>query len=128
MFGKDLEVSPTESLFLLVLYNHTSLSGAEIVKNVKEQLGEEWSPTPGATYKIIQKLIEKSYINETTEKEKKERDKRIRTYSLTLEGREMVVKVIARMQKMIGFIDSCCPNGDITDVRIVIKKPETDES
>jgi DNA-binding PadR family transcriptional regulator len=125
MFGKDLEVTPTESLFLLVLYNHTSLSGADIVKNVKKDLGEEWSPTPGATYKIIQKLIDKSYISETTEKEKKDRDRRIRTYSLTFEGREMVVKVIARMQKMIGFIDSCCPNGGSI---VIVKRPESDES
>lgn len=125
MFGKDLEVTPTESLFLLVLYNHASLSGADIVKNVKKDLGEEWSPTPGATYKIIQKLIEKRYINETTEKDKKNRDKRIRTYSLTIEGRKMVIKVIARMQKVIGFVDSCCPDGDSI---VIAKRPESNQS
>ncbi len=125
MFGKDLEITPTESLFLLILFNDENLSGADIIKSVKDDLGEEWSPTPGATYKIIQKLIEKNYINETTEIEKKDRDKRIRTYSLTPEGRKMVVKVIARMQKMIGFIDSCCPNGGSI---VIVKRPESDES
>lgn len=124
MFGKDLEVSSTESLFLLVLYNHTSLSGTGIVRSVKEDLGEEWSPTPGATYKIIQKLIEKGYICETTEKKKENRDKRIRTYSLTTDGRNMVSKVILRMQKMIVFVDSCCPDG----AKVIIKKkPDSDQ-
>ncbi|MHA2247111.1 MAG: PadR family transcriptional regulator [Candidatus Hodarchaeales archaeon] len=123
MFGKNLDVTPTESLFLLVLYNHTSLSGSEIVKNVKEDLGEEWSPTPGATYKIIQKLIEKEYIHETTKTEKKNRDKRIRTYTLTPEGSKMVIKVITRMRKMIGFVESCCPDGEGV---IIVKKAEPD--
>ncbi len=125
MFGKNLDVTPTESLFLLVLYNHNSLSGSEIVKYVKEDLGEEWSPTPGATYKIIQNLIEKGYIHETTKKEKKDRDKRIRTYTLTSEGNKMVVKVITRMRKMIGFVESCCPDGEGV---IIVKKAEPDNS
>lgn len=125
MFGKNLDVTPTESLFLLVLYNHTSLSGSEIVKYVKEDLGEEWSPTPGATYKIIQNLIEKGYIHETTKKEKKDRDKRIRTYTLTSEGNKMVVKVITRMRKMIGFVESCCPDGEGV---IIVKKAGPDNS
>ena len=107
------------------LYNHTSLSGSEIVKYVKEDLGEEWSPTPGATYKIIQNLIEKGYIHETTKKEKKDRDKRIRTYTLTSEGNKMVVKVITRMRKMIGFVESCCPDGEGV---IIVKKAEPDNS
>lgn len=124
MFGKNLAVTPTESLFLLVLYNNTSLSGSEIVKYVKEDLGEEWSPTSGATYKIIRNLIEKGYIHETTEKEKKDRDKRIRTYTLTSEGKSMVIKIINRMRKMIGFMESCCPDGNGI---IILKKRETDK-
>ena len=125
MFGKNLDVTPTESLFLLVLYNQTSLSGSEIVKYVKEDLGEEWSPTPGTTYKIIHNLIEKGYLHETTEKEKKDRDKRIRTYTLTSEGTKMVIKVITRMRKMIGFMESCCPDGNGI---IIVKKAELDDS
>jgi DNA-binding PadR family transcriptional regulator len=124
MFGKNLDVTPTESLFLLVLYNQTSLSGSEIVKYVKEDLGEEWSPTPGATYKIIHNLIEKGYLHETTEKEKMDRDKRIRTYTLTSEGTNMVIKVITRMRKMIGFMESCCPDGEGV---IIVKKAEPDD-
>ena len=123
MFGKNLEVTPTESLFLLVLYNQANLSGSEIVKNVKEDLGEEWSPTPGATYKIIHNLIEKGYIHETTEIDKKDRDKRIRTYNLTPEGNKMVIRVNTQMRKMIGFMESCCPDGGRI---IVMKKPGSD--
>ena len=125
MFGKNLDVTPMESLFLLVLYNHTSLSGTEIVRFVKEDLGEDWSPTPGATYKIIHNLIDKGYIHETTKKEKENRDKRIRTYTLTPEGSIMVIKVISRMRKMIGFIESCCPEGNGL---IIVKKAELNDS
>lgn len=125
MFVKDLAVSSTESLFLLVLYNQTNLSGSEIVKSIKEDLGEEWSPTPGATYKIIQKLIDKEYICETTEIKKEDRDKRIRTYSLTSLGKNMVSKVIIRIQKMITFVDTCCPNGGKI---VIMKKKKSDET
>lgn len=125
MFGKNLAVTPTESLFLLVLYNHTSLSGSEIVKYVKDDLGDDWSPTAGATYKIIQSLIKKRYIHETTKKKEEGRDKRMRTYTLTSEGTTMVIKVITRMRKMIGFMESCCPDGDRI---IIVKKAEPDDS
>ncbi|MHA1226079.1 MAG: PadR family transcriptional regulator [Candidatus Hodarchaeales archaeon] len=119
MFGKNLDVTPTEALFLLVLYNQDNISGAAIVSQLKKDLGEEWSPSPGATYKILQKLVKKELIHETTNTEVQTRDQRIRTYSLTSKGRNMVVKVIARMQKVIGFLYSCCPEG--TD-SIIIKK------
>ncbi|MFW9906651.1 MAG: PadR family transcriptional regulator [Candidatus Thorarchaeota archaeon] len=124
MFGKNLNVTPTESLFLLVLYNQTSLSGSEIVKFVKEDLGKDWSPTPGATYKIIHNLIDKGYIHETTKKEEEDRDKRIRTYTLTPEGSTLVIKIISRMRKMIGFIESCCPEGDGV---IIVKKARPED-
>jgi DNA-binding PadR family transcriptional regulator len=126
MFGKNLEVTPTEALFLLVLYNHKNVSGSEIVNQVKGDLGEDWSPTPGATYKILQKLLQKGFILETTNTEEEDRDQRIRTYTLTSEGNSMVVKVISRMQKVIGFMDSCCPEG--TDRIVILKKQEPNES
>lgn len=126
MFGKNLEVTPTEALFLLVLYNNKNISGSEIVSQVKENLGEDWSPTPGATYKILHKLVEKELILETTNTEEEERDQRIKTYSLSSEGKMMVIKVIARMQKVIGFVDSCCPEG--ADQIIIMKRSESDES
>lgn len=126
MFGKNIEVTPTEALFLLVLYNHKNVSGSEIVNQVKGDLGEDWSPTPGATYKILQKLFQKGFILETTNTEEEDRDQRIRTYTLTSEGNIMVVKVISRMQKVIGFMDSCCPEG--TDRIVILKKQEPNES
>ncbi|MFX0015987.1 MAG: PadR family transcriptional regulator [Promethearchaeota archaeon] len=126
MFGKNLDVTPTEALFLLVLHNHNDVSGTEIVNQVKEDLGEDWSPTPGATYKILQKLLEKGFILETTNTGEEDRDQRIKTYAITSEGKTIVTKVIARMQKVIGFVDSCCPDG--TDQIIVIKKSDPKEN
>ncbi len=121
ILGKHLDITPTESLFLLVLHNQ-NLSGTEIVKRVKEDLGEEWSPSAGATYKIIQSLEKKGYIQETTNKKEDTRDKRIRTYTLTDKGSSMVVKVTGRMRKMIGFVQQCCPEGD--EEFIILKKSE----
>ena len=37
----------------------------------------------------------------------------------------MVVKVITRMRKMIGFVESCCPHGEGV---IIVKKSEPDNS
>ncbi len=38
----------------------------------------------------------------------------------------MVVRVIARMQKVIGFVDSCCPEG--TDRVVIVGRQEPNES
>ena len=123
ILGKNLDISPTEALFILVLHNQ-NLSGSEIVKRVKEDLGDEWSPSPGATYKIMRSLMDKELIEETTNTDEDKRDKRIRTYSLTDEGRSMVLKVTGRMRKMIGFVDQCCPDGN--GGMIIIKKSNSD--
>ncbi len=122
ILGKNLEITPTEALFLLVLHNQ-NLSGVEIVKRVRKDLGEEWSPSAGATYKIIQSLEKAEFIQETTDTQKDDRDKRIRTYSLTEDGKSMVLKVTGRMRKMIGFVQQCCPEGD--DQYILIKKSDS---
>ena len=38
-------------------------------------------------------------------------DKRVRTYSLTEKGREIVPKVASRVQKIVLFVEDCCPSG-----------------
>ena len=76
-------------------------------------------------YKIIQSLIKKGYLHETTEVEKKDRDKRIRTYTLTSEGTKKVIRIITRMRKVIGFMESCCPDGNGI---IIAKKAGLDDS
>ena len=124
ILGKNLEITPTEALFILVLHNQ-NLSGSEIVKKVREDLGDEWSPSPGATYNIMKSLLDKDLIQETTNTDENKRDKRIRTYSLTDEGRSMVLKVTGRMRKMIGFVDQCCPDGN--GGMIIIKKSDSEK-
>ncbi|MFX1250273.1 MAG: PadR family transcriptional regulator [Promethearchaeota archaeon] len=108
MLGKNLEITSMEALFLMVLYNTPSLSGSEIVQKLRTNLGEDWSPSPGATYKTVQSLEEKGLIKETTEEANRD-DKRIRTYSLTLKGKEMVPKVTSRVRKIVIFTNECCP-------------------
>jgi DNA-binding PadR family transcriptional regulator len=126
VFGKNLEVTPTEALFLLVLQNQSDLSGTEIVSMVKNELGKEWSPTPGATYKIIKNLLDKGYIDDTTNKDEENRDERIKTYSLTADGRNIVIKIVARMQKVVGFLDTCCPDG--SGRIVIVNKSESDDN
>ena len=126
VFGKNLEVTPTEALFLLVLQNQSDLSGTEIVSMVKNELGSEWSPTPGATYKIIKNLLDKGYINDTTNMDEKNRDERIKTYTLTSEGKNIVFKIVNRMQKVVGFLDTCCPDG--TGRIVIVNKSESNDN
>ncbi|MHA2233136.1 MAG: PadR family transcriptional regulator [Candidatus Hodarchaeales archaeon] len=122
MLGKDLGITPVQSLFLLVLYNSPSLSGSEIVQKLSDDLGDDWTPTPGATYKIIQALQKEELIQETTDTENR-KDQRIRTYSLTDKGKAMVTTVTARVSKIVSFMNTCCP--EATENIIVVKKDGT---
>jgi DNA-binding PadR family transcriptional regulator len=108
MFGKNLEITPMESLFIMVLNNTVSLSGSEIVEKITSDLGDEWTPSPGATYKIIQSLEKKGYIQETTQKTNP-KDQRIRTYALTSKGKDILPKLTSRVRKIVIFTSSCCP-------------------
>lgn len=122
MIGKNIEISSMESLFLLTLYNENSLSGSEILKRLEKNLGEEWSPSPGATYKTVQSLEKKELIKETTEKENR-KDQRIRTYSLTEKGKNLVPKITQRVNKVVQFAVKCCPEC-CEDDSIITKREE----
>ncbi|MFW9998449.1 MAG: PadR family transcriptional regulator [Candidatus Odinarchaeota archaeon] len=124
MLGKMMEITPTEALFLMVLHSTSSLSGSEIVQKLNEDLGKEWSPSPGATYKIIQSLEKKGLITETTEENRQ--DKRIRTYSLTARGRNMVPRVTSRIRKILIFASSCCP--ECSEGLVIVKSDKPDSN
>ena len=122
MFGKNLEITPTEAIFLLVLKKSNSLSGSEIVESITSNLGSDWIPTPGATYKILRSLEKKEFIEETTTNEAR-KDQRIRTYSLSHAGQEIVPKVSERFRKVVMFMDSCCPG--CCDGIVIIRRKKT---
>ncbi|MHA1942533.1 MAG: PadR family transcriptional regulator [Candidatus Hodarchaeales archaeon] len=115
MLGKKIQLTSNEAFFLMIL-NSTSteqqdslgLSGAEIVSQIKLELGEEWLPSPGATYKIIKSLEKKNLIEETTI-DNKEGDGRIRTYRLTMLAKDKIRLIAENLQKIIVFTNSCCP-------------------
>ena len=123
MFGKNLALSPTKIIFLLVLKNVQSLSGSDIVKQIKSQLGEEWKPTPGATYKILSSLQDDGYIFETTGDENI-KDQRIRTYSITDKGKNIIPEVSSRFSKVLVFMNDCCPGCCDTAIIMKINKEE----
>ncbi|NHJ84979.1 MAG: hypothetical protein FK734_05925, partial [Asgard group archaeon] len=84
-------------------------------------LGLNWTPSAGATYKILQSMEKKELIFETTQKEDRE-DQRIRTYMLTDKGNETLPIITKRILKIALFVDSCCPellNDDNSVIRIV---------
>ena len=108
MFGKNLKLSPTEVIFLLILKTEQSLSGSEIVQRINDQLGEDWKPTPGATYKILQSLQSKGFIIETTDNSQR-KDQRIRTYTISESGIEIIPSVSSRFNKVLVFMNDCCP-------------------
>ena len=119
---KNDKVSPLQSMFLFVLRNSKALSGAEIVKRLEKDVGEEWVPTPGARYKILQYLEQENFIEKTIEKGEDPKDKRVSKYSLTKEGEKMVEELSKQMKKVYLFLSTCCP--EYCDSVIVIKKGE----
>jgi DNA-binding PadR family transcriptional regulator len=125
MLGKQINLTPTEALFVMALNNAGSLSGAEIVQKIGEDLGEEWLPSAGSTYKIVQSLESKGFIEETTDEENRS-DQRIRTYSLTPEGMDMLPKVGTRFRKLILFASECCP--DSCDGIIIVDKRKKNDT
>ena len=106
---ENSNITSSQSLFLFVLYSNPSLSGIQIVNKMQKKIGTDWIPTPGARYKILQKLEEKGLIEETTDYDNR-KDKRIRTYKTTSNGVEMVKSQIERMNIMLEFITDCCPD------------------
>ncbi|NHJ86950.1 MAG: hypothetical protein FK734_15920 [Asgard group archaeon] len=121
MIGKDLDVTPMEAFFLMVLKTKKSQSGSEIVEQIQKNLGTSWAPSPGATYKILQSLEKKDLIKETTQKENRE-DKRIRTYDLTQKGLETLPVITKRILKIALFADSCCADlcvDNSNDIKII---------
>ncbi|HUT80064.1 MAG TPA: PadR family transcriptional regulator [Candidatus Bathyarchaeia archaeon] len=108
MIGKDIDVTPMEAFFLMVLNGKKSLSGSEIVQNIRENLGLNWTPSAGATYKILQSMEKKELIIETTQKEDRE-DQRMRTYAMAVKGKETLPIITKRILKIALFVDSCCP-------------------
>ncbi|NHJ04533.1 MAG: PadR family transcriptional regulator [Candidatus Heimdallarchaeota archaeon] len=124
MIGKDLDVTPMEAFFLMVLNTPESLSGSEIVLKIKENLGLNWTPSAGATYKILQSMEKKQFIQETT-KEEDRNDQRLRTYNLSEKGKEILPIIASRIIKIALFVDSCCPQCSTEDgviVKIVKKE------
>ena len=105
---ENYDITSSQSLFLFVLYSNSNISASEIVEKIRSKLGNERVPTPGARYKIIQKLEEKRLIEETTNQENR-KDKRKRTYKTTRAGNEMVKSQIQKMEAMFEFINDCCP-------------------
>ena len=56
-----------QTLFLFVLHKHPSMTGSEIVEVIEKEIGKDWVPSPGTTYKILKKLVREGCIEETTD-------------------------------------------------------------
>ena len=108
MFGKNLNLSPTEIIFLLILKMEKSLTGSQIVQRITDQLGEDWKPTPGATYKILQSLQSKEFILDTTNYSER-KDQRKKTYSISELGDSSIPEVSSRFNKVMVFMNDCVP-------------------
>jgi DNA-binding PadR family transcriptional regulator len=107
MIGRNLEVSQLEALFLISLHNNERMTGSAIAKKISKDLGSDWTPSSGAIYKTLEKLKSNGFIEDTTSENMS--DKRLRTYSLTIKGRQIVPRVASRVQKVVGFVEECCP-------------------
>lgn len=101
------ELTPLQFLFLVVL-NTTEgrLNGAEIVKEIERNLGEDWTPSAGAVYKILQSLEDRGLISllgrEATP------DKRMKYYEITPEGLRVLTSYMDEEARYIKFMNRCC--------------------
>ena len=105
---KRLKLTPIQGMFLLAFHGKNSLTGVEVVNILKNNLGETSIPTPGATYKVLQYLVDEELIKETT-KEEQRGDKRLRTYSITEKGENILKELIIASTKVYNFMNQCCP-------------------
>ncbi len=110
------EFTSIQTLFLFVLHKHPSMTGSEIVSMIESEIGKDWVPTAGATYKILKRLLKLGCIIETTETGNT--DGRKRTYELSSCGRAFVKDQTERMLRLVGFFYDCCPEY-ATDYQII---------
>ena len=113
MIGRNFEVSQLEALFLISLHNNKSMTGSAIAKKITIDLGKDWAPSSGAIYKTLDKLKNNGFIEDTTSDSMN--DKRLRTYALTIKGKQIVPKLASRIQKFVLFVEDCCPGCCSTD-------------
>ncbi len=113
MLGRNFEVSQLEALFLISLHDNKSMTGSAIAKKITIDLGKDWAPSSGAIYKTLDKLKNNGFIEDTTSESMN--DKRLRTYALTVKGKNIVPKLASRIQKFVLFVEDCCPGCCSTD-------------
>ena len=119
---KNDKVSPLQSMFLFVLFNSRPLSGAEIVKRLEKDIGEEWVPSAGARYKILQYLESEKFIDKVVSKGQDPDDKRVSKYHLSTKGKEMVEIMSKQVNKVVAFVSDCCP--EYCDNVLIVKKED----
>lgn len=119
---KNDKVSPLQSMFLFVLFNSQPLSGAEIVKRLENDIGEEWVPSAGARYKILQYLESEELIEKIISKGEDPEDKRVSKYLLSVKGKEMVETLSKQVNKVVAFVSDCCPQ--YCENVLIIKKED----
>ncbi|OLS26244.1 MAG: hypothetical protein HeimC3_10230 [Candidatus Heimdallarchaeota archaeon LC_3] len=119
---KNEKVSPLQSMFLFVLFNSQPLSGAEIVKRLEKDIGQEWVPSAGARYKILQYLESEKLIEKTISKGQDPVDKRVSKYRLSTKGKDMVEILSNQVSKVVAFVSDCCPQ--YCDNVLIIRKED----
>lgn len=107
------ELTSIQTIFLFVLHRHPNSTGTDIVSIIEKEIGKDWIPTPGATYKILSRLHSAGCIIETTDLNNST-DGRKRTYELSQCGYDFVKQQSDRMLRLVGFLYDCCPQYSTT--------------
>lgn len=84
-------------LAVLTCLNKESLTGYDIMKEIKERTLGFWRLTPGGVYPILQKLEKKGYIKG---KRKPEDSRRRKTYKITDEGKKLLKTALRKQQQI----------------------------
>lgn len=67
------------------MLSEKSMSGAEIIREVEENTGGRWRPSPGSVYPLLSWLLDSGYTREIADT-----DAGVRRYELTDQGKKLL--------------------------------------
>jgi DNA-binding PadR family transcriptional regulator len=82
---------------VLRLLNEKPMSGAEIIRELEDNTGMWWKPSPGSVYPLLSWLLDSGYTRELSDTEAG-----VRRYELTDEGRKFLQEEEQRRDQYKG--------------------------
>jgi DNA-binding PadR family transcriptional regulator len=81
-------------MIILKMINDTPMHGYDIIHKIEENTHGRWEPSPGSVYPALEFLMSKGYVS-------MEEIDRKKMYSITPEGKEVILRLKKRRQEMM---------------------------